>query len=66
MAMELPYQAITDLAREGSLNVRVDGVFNCNDVTREQDYAFAVANRGKTDVEHFRNIYPNAFRLKTL
>ena len=50
MAMELPYQAITDLAKEGKLNVRLDGVFNCNDGTREQDYAYAVANKGKTDV----------------
>lgn len=50
MAMELPYKAIVDLAKEGKLKVRIDGVFNCNDSTREQDFEYAVANKGKTDV----------------
>ena len=50
MAMEIPYKAIEDLAKNDKLHIRLDGVFNCNDNTREKDFEYAVANKGKTDV----------------
>ena len=48
---ELPYEVMSEMARNGEFTVRVSGVHNVNDATRDEDMARAIANRTKFDVE---------------
>ena len=48
---ELPYKVLTEMAKNGEFTVRVSGVHNVNDATRDADMARAVANRTKFDVD---------------
>ena len=45
------YPILTDMAKKGEFTVRVSGVHNVNDVTRDEDMERAIANRTKFDVE---------------
>ena len=45
------YPVLTDMAKKGEFTVRVSGVHNVNDATRDEDMERAVANRTKFDVE---------------
>ena len=45
------YPVLSDMAKGGELIVRVSGVHNVNDATREADLERAIANRTKFDVE---------------
>ena len=48
---ELPYKVLSEMARNGEFTVRVSGVHNVNDATRDEDMARAIANRTKFDVD---------------
>ena len=45
------YPVLTDMAKKGEFTVRVSGVHNINDATRDEDMERAIANRTKFDVE---------------
>ena len=45
------YPILTDMAKKGEFTVRVSGVHNVNDATRDEDMERAIANRTKFDVE---------------
>lgn len=51
--MEQPhaYDLILEMAKKGDIKVRIDGVFNINDETREDDIKKAIAKKGKYDYE---------------
>lgn len=51
MRQDLPYDLIKEMAENGELKVRLDGVFNCKDATRDEDMEKAIAERGKYDVD---------------
>lgn len=44
------YPVLTEMAKNGEFTVRVSGVHNINDATRDADMARAIANRTKFDV----------------
>ncbi|MCQ2752401.1 MAG: amidohydrolase family protein, partial [Coriobacteriales bacterium] len=45
------YDIFDKMAKEGVLNLRVDGVYNINDATRDADLEYTKANLGKYDVD---------------
>ncbi len=45
------YPILTDMAKKGEFTVRVSGVHNVNDATRDEDMERAISNRTKFDVE---------------
>ena len=51
MRQELPYKLIKEMAENGELKVRLDGVFNCKDATRDADMEKAISEKGKFDVD---------------
>lgn len=51
MRQDLPYQLIKEMAENGELKVRIDGVFNCKDATRDEDMEKAISERGAFDVD---------------
>ena len=51
MRQDVPYGIIKEMAENGELKVRVDGVFNCKDATMEEDIEKAIAERGLFDVD---------------
>ena len=51
MRQELPYELIKEMAEKGELKVRLDGVFNCKDATRDEDMEKAIADKGRFDVD---------------
>ncbi len=51
MANDISYSTLLDMAKKGELIMRVDGVYNCNDATREADLESAIARRGMYDVD---------------
>ena len=51
------YPVLTEMAKNGEFTVRVSGVHNVNDATREEDMKKAVANRTKFDVDGMRRIW---------
>ena len=53
------YEVISDMARNNELNMRISGVHNINDATREEDLQKAIDNRTKFDVG-------DMFRVDTL
>lgn len=50
MKQDLPYEIIKEMAENGELKVRLDGVFNCKDATRDEDMELAISEKGKYDV----------------
>lgn len=50
MRTELPYEIMKEMAEKGELKVRLDGVFNCKDSTRDEDMERAISDKGKYDV----------------
>ena len=48
---ETPYKVLSEMARNGEFTVRLSGVHNVNDATREADLEKAVRDRTKYDVE---------------
>ncbi|MBQ7486704.1 MAG: amidohydrolase [Clostridia bacterium] len=48
---ELPYEILSEMAKNGEFTVRLSGVHNVNDATREADLEQAIANRTKYDVD---------------
>ena len=49
--VDKPYAALVEMAKNGEFTVRVTGVHNVNDETREEDLERAIKNRTKFDVE---------------
>ena len=49
MGNDPSYQMLKDMAESGELKVRIDGVFNANDATREADLENAISKRGTFD-----------------
>ena len=48
---ELAYEVLSEMAKNGEFTVRVNGVHNINDPTRDKDFERAMKNRTKYDVE---------------
>ena len=48
--VEAPYAVLSEMAKNGEFTVRVSGVHNVNDATREEDMEKAITNRTKFDV----------------
>ena len=48
---ESSYEVLSEMAKNGEFTVRLSGVHNINDETREADLEKAIANRTKFDVE---------------
>lgn len=48
---ESPYTVLSEMAKNGEFTVRVSGVHNVNDTTREADFERALANRTKFNVD---------------
>lgn len=51
MRNDAPYYVLKKMAEDGELKIRVDGVFNCKDATRDEDMERAISERGKFDVD---------------
>ena len=51
MRTDGPYRVIKKIAEDGELKVRVDGVYNCKDATRDEDIKRAISERGAFDVD---------------
>lgn len=51
MRMENMYELFKEMAENGELKVRVDGVFNCKDATGDEDMEKAVSEKGIFDVD---------------
>ena len=51
--LELSYEVLSEMAKNGEFTVRISGVHNVNDATRQEDIEKAIANRTKFDVEDF-------------
>ena len=49
--LEIPYDVLTEMAKNGEFTARVTGVFNVYDATRKEDMERAIAERTKYDVE---------------
>ena len=49
--LEIPYDILTEMAKNGEFTARVTGVFNVYDATRKEDMERAIAERTKYDVE---------------
>ncbi len=49
--LEVPYRVMSEMAKNGEFTVRVSGVHNVNDATRDADLEKAIATRTKFDVE---------------
>ena len=47
---DVPYKVLKKMAENGELKVRIDGVFNCKDATRDKDMERAVSEKGIFDV----------------
>ena len=47
---ELPYEVLSEMAKNGEFTARVSGVHNVNDATREEDLEKAIKNRTKFNV----------------
>ena len=45
------YRVLKKMAEDGELKVRIDGVFNCKDATRDEDMERAVSEKGAFDVD---------------
>ena len=50
---ESPYEVLSEMAKNGEFTVRVSGVHNINDPTRDEDFERAMKNRTRYDVEDF-------------
>lgn len=48
--IEIPYEVVSEMAKNGEFTVRLSGVHNINDATREADLEQAIKNRTKFDV----------------
>lgn len=48
---EAPYKVLKKMAQDGEFKVRIDGVYNCKDETRDEDIKKAIAERGAFDVD---------------
>ena len=44
------YRVLKKMAEDGELRIRVDGVFNCKDATRDEDMERAISEKGAFDV----------------
>ena len=51
MRTDGPYKVIKKIAEDGELKVRIDGVYNCKDATRDEDIKRAISERGVFDVD---------------
>ena len=47
---DAPYRVLKKMAEDGELRIRVDGVFNCKDATRDEDMERAISEKGAFDV----------------
>ncbi|MCQ2752270.1 MAG: amidohydrolase family protein, partial [Coriobacteriales bacterium] len=56
MRDEKGYEIIKKVAEDGGLVVRIDGVYNCNDATREDDFKRACELKGTEDFEDLLKI----------
>lgn len=50
MRTDGPYRVMKKMAEDGELKVRIDGVFNCKDATRDEDIEKAIADRESFNV----------------
>ena len=51
MRQDLPYEILRQMAEDQELTVRIDGVFNCKDASRDADLEKAIAEKGAFDVD---------------
>ena len=56
MFYEEGYDVIKELALDNKLKVRVDGVFNCNNKTMDNDLAYALKNKDKYNVKDLMKV----------